>query len=238
MPSKKRSPKEVFGYLRELINPAYHWHKLMDDFRASRHALENRDLESIRHDVISLAKAIRGRLFAVYFMVGPFGSLGFFSGIAFQYLTPNDLWQKGVLTMLVTIIGGNIGSIIGYQAIWFSAHRSLYRDEDGNLLAQLNNMWHDVVPMQLQGIKLWVMANAFMIPALGLFISLLEWAFPAFVHAVPLAVVVPVLEVFFVHTTLVRLMGDLFVHESQRIAERHYRPLAEPAVLERVALGS
>lgn len=221
---------EMIAYLRDLASPRYHLRKLREDLRASRHALKNRDLEAIRHDVESLTRAIRGRLVAVYFMVGPFGSLGFFAGLWFQYVVAQDLPFSGVLTMLVTVTFGNIGSIIGFQTIWFWAHRNLYRDEEGTFWGQVMDMWRDIVPMQVHGIKLWAGANVVLLPAMALFLAALEAAFPRFVKLVPIAVVAPALEVVFLHTTLIRLMGDLFESESERMARRHTRALVRAEV--------
>ncbi len=223
-PRRRRSPAETLRYLRDLANPRYHFLKLREDFRASRHALENRDLETIRHDLDSLTKAFRGRMFACYFMVGPFGFLGILAGLVFQY-SSGDVPFKGLLSLIVTVVVGNLGAMLGFQVIWAWAHRRLYADEGGHIGRRIANLWRDILPMQWHGIKLWATANAVLLPAIIGLVALFENVFPKVVAVIPIAPLLTGLEIVFVHATLIRLMGDLFEHESDRIAHRHWRPM-------------
>ena len=118
---------KLLDYLKEFARPGYHIRKIKEDFHASIHALKNRDLEVLKDDATSLAKAIRGRLLASYFLVGPFGILGPISATYFQYNIAKHFAFASVLTLIVTIVIGNLFSVIGFQVIWGFSSRALYR---------------------------------------------------------------------------------------------------------------
>lgn len=213
-----RLDKDIGAYLKRFLRPGYHLKKIREDFRASKHALENRDLERLRSHPLSFAKAIRGRLFAAYFMVGPFGMLGLIGGAWFQYTT--TLPGKGTLTYLVTILLGNICATIGFQIIWTFFHRSFYWSGASPMQGFLA-MQRDLLPLQWRGLKLFVTAIVVLAPLFLLALAAIDTWFPAFTAVVPVGLVSFALEFVFVHASLVRLMGDLFERESLRIAHHH-----------------
>lgn len=213
-----RLDKDVKGYLKRLLRPAYHLRRLREDVRAAKHALANRDLEQLRSHPLSFARAVRGRLFAAYFLVGPFGMLGLIGGAWFQYTT--TLPGKGTLTYLVTLALGNLFTTIGYQVIWTFFHRSWYW-ANASLAQGFLNMQRDLLPLQWRGFKLFATAIIVLAPAFLLSLAAIDAFFPALTSVVPVGLVSFALEFVFVHATLVRLMGDLFERESLRIAHRH-----------------
>jgi hypothetical protein len=215
-----RPSRDLGGYLRNLVRPGYHLRKLRDDFRSARHALANRDLDSLRPDLPSLARAFRGRMFATYFLVGPFASLGFIAGIWFQYAT--DFEPKLLLAYLVTVVVGNVCSTLGFQVIWAAAHRQLYWKGRTALEGWLV-LWRDVLPLQWRGFRLWLVANIVLFPILSFLLGLADSFAPRAFAGIPVAGIGGVLELLFVHGTLVRLMGDLFERESLRFAAHHAR---------------
>lgn len=218
--------KEFLVYAREFLNPAYHLKKIKEDVKASIHALRNRDFEVLKCDVGSLAQAIRGRLFATYFMVGPFGILGPIAGTYFQYNIAQNFPAVSLLTFAVTIIVGNIFSIIGFQIIWAVSARHLYRMKPP---AYFNwfSLWRDILPLQWKGFKRWAGANVILVPICTLFLFCLDRFLPQVSRAIPFGVLTPAAEIVFVHASLIRLMGDLFEKESRRIAENHANDLVK-----------
>ncbi|MCW5940416.1 MAG: hypothetical protein KF884_12270 [Fimbriimonadaceae bacterium] len=223
-PVTPRSPIDklrfVAGYLRDFLKPAYHLRKIKEDVRASVHAVRNRDLEMMKGDHDGFARAIRGRLFATYFLVGPFGAMGFLAGLAFQYGIGKSLPYLGLLTFAVTIIVGNIGTIIGFQTLWGLFHRKLY-SKGAPTFFDWVLFWRDILPLQWSGFRLWLAANVVLLPLATVLLGLLDQFLPAVTAAVPVAIIVPTLELFLVHSSLIRLMGDLFERESHRIADNH-----------------
>jgi hypothetical protein len=211
--------RDVRGYVRQFLHPGYHLRKIREDVRAARHALQNRDLESLRCDVAAFAKAIRGRLFAAYFLVGPFALVGFLAGTWYQYATA--LPYEGIVSYLLTLLVGNLGSTVGFQLIWAVAHRRLYWGGRTGSGGGWMGLWRDLLVLQWRGFKLFVVASALIIPGLALMLAVLDRLAPQFVSVMPVAATASMLELFFVHGTLVRLMGDLFERESVRIAENH-----------------
>jgi hypothetical protein len=223
-PATMKSPGErlrlVACYLREFLKPAYHLRRIKDDVRASVHAVRNRDLEVMKCDREGFARAIRGRLFATYFLVGPFGSLGFFAGLGFQYGIGKQLPYLGLLTFAVTIVVGNLGTIVGFQSLWGLFHRRLY-SKGAPTFFDWVLFWRDILPLQWNGLRLWLAANIVLLPLATLVFGLLDQFLPVVTATVPVAAIVPALELFLVHSSLIRLMGDLFERESHRIADNH-----------------
>ncbi|MBS1715381.1 MAG: hypothetical protein JST30_13710 [Armatimonadetes bacterium] len=212
------------GYLREFCRPRYHLHKIQEDFKASVHALRNRDLEVLKSDKDSLARALRGRLLATYFLVGPFGILGPLSGTYFQYWIAQNVpflsHFVSLCSFFITIIIGNIFSIIGFQVIWAFSSATLYRMRPPAFYNWIL-FWKDILPLQWTGLQRWLGANVILMPLSALALSLVDRFLPSVAKAVPIGVLTPALELVFVHTSLIRLMGDLFEKESHRIAANH-----------------
>lgn len=210
--------REFWDYIKQFAKPGYHWRKIKEDFRASIHALRNRDLVVLKNDEASLAHAVRGRLLATYFMVGPFGMLGPIAGAFFQYKLAQHFPWVSVASFFITILIGNIFSIIGFQIIWALSANPLYRHR---VFFDILLFWRDLLPLQANGFKRWAGANVILMPLCTVMLSLIDRFAPAFAKAVPVGVLTPMLEIVFVHTSLIRLMGDLFERESRRIAANH-----------------
>lgn len=218
-----RPSRDLRHYVGQMLRPGYHLRKIREDIRAARHALHNRDLDTLRGDHAAFATAIRGRLFAAYFLVGPFALVGFVVGTWFQYTTAFP--YEGVVTYLITLIVGNLGSTLGFQLIWAVAHRNLYWGKGAGTGGGWIGLWRDLLLLQWRGFKLFVVASVLIIPLIGLMLALLDTLAPQFVAVVPVAATASTLELFFVHGTLVRLMGDLFERESVRIGRNHCPPV-------------
>lgn len=223
----KRPHQSFFGYLSQFLHPGYHLRKIKEDVKASIHALQNRDLEVLKDDQESLAHAIRGRLLATYFLVGPFGILGPICGTFFQFGIGRSTPFAAVASFFITIIVGNIFSFIGFQCIWAFSSRTLYQRKPPKLYDWIQ-LWKDLLPLQWQGLQRWAGANVVLMPVSALALSMIDKFAPAIAHNVPIGVLTPGLEIIFVHTSLIRLMGDLFEKESHRIAANHmFAPVFE-----------
>lgn len=174
----------------------------------------------LKGDSDSLAHAIRGRLLATYFTVGPFGLLGPIAGAYFQYNLAQKLPFPAVSSFFITILVGNIFSIIGFQLIWAFSARPLYVLPAPKFFSGVT-FYRDLLPLQWHGFQRWAAANVVLMPLCTIALSALDKFFPSFTHTVPVGVLTPALEIIFVHTSLIRLMGDLFEKESHRIAVNH-----------------
>lgn len=203
-------------YFREFCRPGYHAQRIKEDFKASRHALRNRDLLQILHDRDSLAQALRGRFFAAYFMVGPFGLIGPVVGTWAQLTFHN--YFAGTIG---TIIGGNIGSLIGFQLVWWFSNTRFYAHGRPRFGQRFLDFERDVLPIQWDGFKGWLTLNTVLLPIVLLLTAILQATIPKLAPVVPMSVVVPTLEIILLHGALIRVMGDIFERHSALIADRH-----------------
>jgi hypothetical protein len=203
-------------YFGEFCRPGYHVRRIREDFRASRHALQNRDLLLIMDDRESLAKALRGRFFAAYFMVGPFGLVGPLLGWWLQVTLHN--YFAGTIG---TIVGGNLGSLIGFQLVWWFSNTRFYANGRQHLSQRLADFERDVLPIQWDGFRGWLTLNAFLLPIVLLLTWVLQATIPKLAPVVPMSIVVPTLEIALLHGALIRVMGDIFERHSVLIADRH-----------------
>jgi hypothetical protein len=203
-------------YLREFCRPQYHIRKFLEDLRSARMSLQQKDIFCHQNDPARLAQAIRGRLFATYVMTGLFTWIGLAIGQTTQYVAKN-----AALGYVVTVLLANVISTLAFQAIWMAFHRSWYVRGTRNPFVAIWRMWHDILPIQWRGV-LWVLPILLLIMPVVLGLErLMELFGRDFAIAVPYSLIGAGLEVFVQNVTLIRLLGDIFERQSQKIAERH-----------------
>lgn len=206
-----------WAYAKDLLKPSYHLRKIVDDLKAARHALAERDLDRIRHDEEALARAFRGRMFATFLLSGMFGVMGPLFGTAFQYSTGNP--TEG---FFVGLIIANLFGTIGYQIIWHTAHRRMYKDRSRSLWGRFVALERDLLSLQWDGMRYTALFLLVTVPIMLLIIKGLEWAAAPVAKAIPFAVIGPMVEMIFIHSSLVRVMGDLFERHSHRVAHNYW----------------
>jgi len=206
-----------WAYARDLLKPSYHLRKIVDDFKAARHALAERDLDRIRHDEDALARAFRGRMFATFLLSGMFGVMGPIFGSAFQYSTGNP--TEG---FFVGLIIANLFGTIGYQIIWYTAHRRMYKDRSGSFWGRFMALEKDLLALQWDGMRYTALFLLVTVPIMLLLIKGIEWVAAPVAKAIPFAVIGPMVEMIFIHSSLVRVMGDLFERHSHRVAHNYW----------------
>jgi hypothetical protein len=210
---QKRSTKQ---YLREFLRPAYHIKRFIEDLKAARHALQNRRIESLLDDRKSLAEAFRGRLFATYLLSGVFGALGPLTGLVTQYVT-----ESPYLGFFVGLLLANLFATIAFQAIWALAHQRIYACETRKWSRWIVNLERDILPIQWDGFRLALLVIIVTAPVMVGAIWLIESANEEAAKVIPFPIIGPMIEMVVIHSSLVRIMGDLFERHSWRMADRH-----------------
>ena len=206
-----------WDYIRQLLKPSYHLRKILDDLKAAKHALSERDLDKIRDDEEALARAFRGRMFATFLLSGAFGVFGPLLGTVFQYSTGNP--TEG---FFVGLIIANLFGTIGYQVIWYTAHRSMYRDRAKTFGGRFLALEKDLLSLQWDGMRYTALFLLVSVPIMLLLIKGIEWMAAPVARVIPFAVIGPMVEMIFIHSSLVRVMGDLFERHSHRVAHNYW----------------
>lgn len=211
--------KEGLGwdYAKQLLKPSYHLRKIVDDLKSAKHALAARDLDSIRQDEEALARAFRGRMFATFLLSGAFGMFGPLLGTAFQYSTGNP--TEGFLLGLLI---ANVFGTLGYQIIWYAAHRKMYHARAKTFGARFMALERDLLPLQWDGLRYTLLFLLLTVPIMLLIIKGFEWLAAPAAKVIPFAVLGPMIEMVVIHSSLVRVMGDLFERHSHRVAHRYW----------------
>lgn len=200
-------------YAKLLLRPSYHIRKLVDDVKAAHHALGNLDLAGIRHDEEALARAFRGRLFATFLLSGLFGVFGPVVGTLFQFISGHP-----IEAFLVGLVIANLFGTIGFQIIWYVAHRRLYAARQKSGLMRFVSLERDLLPMQWDGIRYTALFLLITVPIMLIIIKVLMTYAEPVARVLPFPVLAVVVEFLVIHSSLVRVMGDLFERHAHRIA--------------------
>lgn len=207
-------PLSKRAYIKNFLNPRYHLRKLLEDIRAARASLKRWDFERLRQDRERLAEAFRGRLFSAYLLSGFFGAIGVFAATIMQAVT-----AEGVKSFLWALLLANVLATLAFQGIWGVAHPKMYRSMKGNWFV---NMQRDILPVQWGGVRLVFVALLLLAPLTILIIHQLEIRMSKDVFRfIPFPIISAGVEMIVIHSTMVRLMGDLFERHSWRIADNH-----------------
>lgn len=214
--SDKPGAQGVMAYARLLIQPSYHLKRIVEDLRAARHALAQWDLDTLRSDEAALARAIRGRMFATFLLSGLFGVFGPILGTANQYVTKNP--YEG---FFVGLIVANLFGTIGYQIIWWVAHQKMYRARKGPGIPRFLALERDLLPLQWDGIRFTALFLLITVPImLGLIAVIHHFAEPL-AQVIPFPVIMVAVETLIIHSSLVRVMGDLFEKHAARVSHNY-----------------
>jgi hypothetical protein len=201
-----------FAYAKLLLRPSYHLRKIVDDLRAARHALAQWDLDSLRGDEAILTRAFRGRLFATFLLSGMFGVFGPILGTVNQYVTKNP--TEG---FLVGLLIANLFGTIGFQIIWWLAHQRMYRARQLGMWQRFLALERDLLPLQWDGLRFTALFLLVTVPIMLGLIHLLESLAAPVATVIPFPVIGVVVEMVVIHSSLVRVMGDLFEKHAARI---------------------
>lgn len=221
-PSLGERIKKGVLYIRDFANPAYHVRKIIEDFRAAKHALKNRDLDTISHDEVEFAHALRGRLFACFMLAGAPAGLGPIIGTFVQYQT-----GKPTLALWVGIVSANILNTVAFQIVWWLAHRKMYARTAPTPWGRFQSFERDILKLQWDGFRLALIIIAVTGPVATAVIELLNHFAPDVSRVVPFPLLTSWVEILLLQSSLVRLMGDLFERHSHRLAKNHLTPVPE-----------
>jgi hypothetical protein len=212
----ERKTEQVKSYLKSFSRPSYHVKSLIEDFQKARHGLANWDLDELNTDRDAFAGAFRGRLFSTYLLSGFIGALGVVTGQVTQYVTASPY-----LGFFVGLLGANLFATIAFQAIWASAHAKMYSTKGATFWTKFIALERDILPLQWDGFRLAFLLITLTAPImLGAIWLALRYA-PDAAVIIPFPVISAGLEMIIVHSSLIRIMGDLFERHSWKIADRH-----------------
>ena len=221
MKRPKQNLRRVRRSLRSLkrttiryANPRYHVTKMLEDLRATLHALRCRDLSGL--DQENYARALRGRLFACFVVAGAFSSSGMLVSLWLQSVSHSP--YIGVLSVYVA---NNVLCTIAYQIAWWISSKEFYK-EGRNPLKTLSLVISDVWPVQWQGLKWAALAALITLPFNIVVLFVLKTFAPKVGDYIPAAVLVAVVDFVFVSGTFVRVMGDIFANHSLVLAKRYW----------------
>lgn len=209
-------------YCLDFLNPGYHLRKFVEDFKAAKHALRNRNLRKIAHDYEAFAQALRGRMFASLMVGGGAAALGPIIGTWFQYAT-----GKVLLAFWIGIILSQVFNTLAFQIVWWLTHSSMYKWKHTGFVDRFKAFERDMLPLQWEGFRLAMIIVFISVTVLSSLLALVEHFFPQIAKVVPFPLLAQWLEIAFLHSSLLRLMGDLFERHSHKIAARHLMPLTE-----------
>jgi hypothetical protein len=148
---------------------------------------------------------------------GAFGMFGPLLGTAFQYSTGNP--TEGFLLGLLL---ANVFGTLGYQVIWYVAHRKMYFARAKTFGARFMALERDLLPLQWDGLRYTLLFLLLTVPIMLLIIKGFEWLAAPAAKVIPFAVLGPMVEMVVIHSSLVRVMGDLFERHSHRVAHSYW----------------
>jgi hypothetical protein len=219
--SENSGAQGVVAYARLLLQPSYHLKRIIEDLRAARHALAQWDLDCLRSDEGALAQAIRGRMFATFLLSGLFGVFGPILGTANQYVTKNP--YEG---FFVGLIVANLFGSIGYQIIWWVAHQKMYRARKGTGVGRFLALERDLLPLQWDGLRYTALFLLITAPIMLALIAVIHHFAAPLAQVIPFPVIMVAVETVVVHSSLVRVMGDLFEKHAARVSHDYLSDIA------------
>ncbi len=206
----------LVGHVRNLSNPLYHLRKGLEDLHASREAIRNWHFDDIRDKPEELSQAFRGKLFAVFFLAGPFSMLGMPIGYALQLLLRSP-W----VGLFGTLAFAQICSTIAYEVIWWGANRRLYHECSHRRSLRFLEALKDVTPVQWKGFKMAATLWLVTIPLNSVIIGILELISHDVAVGVPVPIIVAGTDALLIQTTFIRTMGDIFERHSRWLAGKY-----------------
>lgn len=211
-------------YCLDFLNPRYHLRKFIEDFKAAKHALKNRNLRKIAHDYEAFAQALRGRMFASLMLGGIGTALAPLIGTWFQFAT-----GKAVLAIWIGVLLSQVINTVVFQTIWWFAHSDMYRWKHATLWDRFKAFERDLLPLNWGGFRVALVFIFISLTILSSIVAMIEHHFPQVARVVPFPILAQVLEIALLHSTMLRLLGDLFERHSHKIAARHLMPMTEAA---------
>ena len=217
--------RRIPGTLAKYGNPVYHWHRMQEDLLHFSNAIKNRkDFGRDIMDRQGLAEAFRGKLFGSFFFSGPFSFTGVLFGAALQYLFKNP-W----LGIFAPVAIGHLVSTIAYQVIWWLDNRKLYATYTSSGWRQFIEMEKDLIPIHIAGFKVALAFAAITIPFNSVILVILDHFSHYLATVLPMSVMVMFVDLLFVSSTIVRVMGDLFERHAFVLADKYRMALNQAA---------
>lgn len=210
------SLKSIISIALLYLDPRYHIDQMREDLRATLHALRCKNLKNL--DRVEFAKALRGRLFACFFVAGPFSFTGVVASVWLQARSHN-LWV-GMISMYIINIAV---STLAYQVAWGVSSREFY-SEKRSPWRLATNVLADIWPVQWKGLVWAFTFSMISIPFNSVLIVVIYAFLPKTAESVPMGLVVAVFDFVFVSGTFVRVMGDIFEKYSVILADRYWQP--------------
>jgi len=208
---------DKWGWTRYL-SPRYHAHKIVEDIRSIGVAISQRKAFGPNLGMNELAHALRGHLFGSFFVSGGFSWIGFLTGAIVQARTGNPF-----IGLLVTICVGHLAATAAFQTVWWLDHRAIYRSSMPSVWRCVWEMEKDLWPIHAAGFRIALTFGLVTVPLNATWLLVLSrWA-PVLAQKLPSGIWVAIIDLILVHTTFVRLMGDLFERHSHVLALR-FRP--------------
>jgi hypothetical protein len=212
------TPRErLKGYLNYL-NPAYHLRRVKEDLNSFKMAVKQRGQCTSKWDVSRLEELFRGKLFGVFFLSGPSAFLGFTGATIAQYWTQNSwvgLFSTIIFTFLITTLA--------YQIFWYLDNRKLYERISPNFLIQLRELEIDLWPIHWTGMRFGLVFSLLTVSLSSIVIVVANFIRPGLANALPIPIILMLLEFVLVSGTFMRIMGDQFDRHSRTLAAK-YRP--------------
>lgn len=202
--------------VRDFLNPAYHIRQFVEDMRLMRKALLDRKAFETDHDMESLAKVFRGRLFSAFFITGSSGLIAAALAYAIQRYFDNP-W----IGLFATILFGIVVTSLAYQIFWFIDNKGLYQKNGHQTIGSLVEMQRDLWPVHFMGIKTGLTFLILTTPVNGLIIGLIEFFNRKFAAVLPVPVIMYVVDLILVQGAFLRLMGDFFDRYSKVLAKKY-----------------
>jgi hypothetical protein len=113
---------------------------------------------------------------------------------------------------------GNLSATIAFQLAWWIPLRRVYA-RIGSRRQAFMALEHDLLPIQLQGIRWTLTFAAFSVPLKALITLLIQRMNPHFAIYFPMGGVVLVTDALLVDATYIRIMGDIFDRRSWVLAQ-------------------
>jgi len=190
---------------------------MREDLRHFSNAIKTR--KDFGRDVIdrqALAEAFRGKLFGSFFFSGPFSLSGVLFGTALQYAFRNP-W----LGIFAPVLVGHLVATVAYQIIWWLDNRKLYATYTASPFRRWIEMEKDLIPVHVAGFKMAFAFAAVTIPLNSVILVTLDHFSPYLAAVLPMSVVVMLVDVIFVSSTIVRVMGDMFERHAFVLADKY-----------------
>ena len=199
----------------DYLNPAYHLRRMKEDLNLMHQALRTRKTLAAPKNEEELQQLFRGRLFAAFFLSGPFGMVGAALGYAVQRWTENP-WIGWIGTIFFTMTV----TTAAYQLMWFLNNRDMYGGSGSK--STFAELQRDLWPVHWFGIRTGFLFALMASPINAILIGALQLFSASMARTLPIPVLVLLVDWIVVQGTFVRLMGDFFDRHSRVLAARRF----------------